>query len=46
MVAEVLAVGTIDVKDDFPDGFYEALARLSVEFGRFEYEMMLATCSD
>ena len=31
----------IPVKDDFPDGFYEAFARVIIEFGRLEYLLKL-----
>ena len=27
----------LDVQDDFPPGFFEALGRYAVEFGRLEY---------
>src|SRR5438445_73395 len=32
----------VEVKDDFPAGFYESLGRLVVAFGRVEYEIKLA----
>src|SRR5947209_2524485 len=35
----------ITITDDFPPGFYEALGRLAVAFGRVEYEIKLAVKS-
>ena len=33
---------TVQVNNDFPPGFFEAIGQLAVAFGRLEYEMKLA----
>jgi len=35
----------VTVTDDFPPGFYEALGRVAVSFGRVEYQIKLAVKS-